>query len=685
MANTIKSSRADLRTQVGGPLFRYALPALLVSAVGGCGSSAEPSNDESSQATQEPATPSEVEGAPAPPAEDLGTPADGTPLEDTPLEGTTDPRRVPLRESGLAPAEWDYGQWVQTGTYNCLAIHAALMPPETTSTSSPAKVLLFGGSQHDQAWPQWPTGAPLGQSCYGLFNTSTRTVSGLTFNGTTRPNPPDLFCSGHTHDKDGRLIIAGGTEYYAQPGAGTPGPTGGWTTLIPYATAPTAECLGDPGWVINIHRCPSNNHWGGRKATWRFNFSNLGNSLVNSFTAGPNMQFGRWYPTLVRGASATGADIIAMGGHPSAADPWHDNWNLDTMTTTGSPWTFRTQAVVPLYPRAHMTQFGLVVASHLSGQTVKYDPTTWVQQTLNAGPPFQYTNSFAMSSVLMPLRPNAAGVYDSAKIIMTNAVDPVFMDVQWAGNGWQYTGPIPNYWGGGWPEYRYNAVATLLFTGDLLVSGGVTVGYNDGAHGTPDTSKYFPDYFRDDLQEWKMVGGEFGGATVPRNYHSVALLLPDGSVWTAGGNKHAGYAVTGQPGCVNGVCGPQGDGRETRWEIFEPWYVNASGRPTFGSTTAAPPAGGGNWTFSTASGTGQSITRVALIAPGSVTHSFDSDQRYVELRIVSKTSSSVTVSVPSDQKVLPRGMYMLVISKANTVTPILGPYLPSRARWVKVT
>ena len=81
--------------------------------------------------------------------------------------------------------------------------------------------------------------------------------------------------------------------------------------------------------------------------------------------------------------------------------------------------------------------------------------------------------------------------------------------------------------------------------------------------------------------------------------------------------------------------------------------------------------------------TGTSITRVALIAPGSVTHGFNNHQRYVELRITNRSTSWVEVNVPSAEAVLPRGFYMLVISRSSNGNSV-GAHIPSPARWVSV-
>ena len=61
-------------------------------------------------------------------------------------------------------------------------------------------------------------------------------------------------------------------------------------------------------------------------------------------------------------------------------------------------------------------------------------------------------------------------------------------------------------------------------------------------------------------------------ATVPRQYHSVALLLHDGRVWTAG-------TTTSQTA------------KEVRVEIFNPWYISET-RPSISGGATGGSYGG---------------------------------------------------------------------------------------------
>ena len=101
----------------------------------------------------------------------------------------------------------------------------------------------------------------------------------------------------------------------------------------------------------------------------------------------------------------------------------------------------------------------------------------------------------------------------------------------------------------------------------------------------------------------------FAGRNVPRVYHTVALLLPDGSVWTAGST-------------------PSRETAELRTEIYKPDYFFSGTRPTI---SASPLVGdyGNSITISTPDAANISV--VSLVKLPCATHSYDVDTRLVWL------------------------------------------------------
>jgi len=151
-------------------------------------------------------------------------------------------------------------------------------------------------------------------------------------------------------------------------------------------------------------------------------------------------------------------------------------------------------------------------------------------------------------------------------------------------------------------------------------------------------------------------------ATVPRLYHSTALLLPHGRVVAAGGNPEGGKSVTWEP--------PDPE-EEMRPEVFSPPYLFKGPRPVIDSVPTEWKYG---QTVTIASQQAGDIRWASLIRHGVTTHSFDNGQRLVDLDILSQGNGSIQATMTKEPNIAPPGWYMLFITDNNGV--------PSAAQWV---
>jgi Galactose oxidase-like, Early set domain len=175
----------------------------------------------------------------------------------------------------------------------------------------------------------------------------------------------------------------------------------------------------------------------------------------------------------------------------------------------------------------------------------------------------------------------------------------------------------------------------LLPTGEVLATGGVSIGYQD------QSAVPWPEIFNPFTNTWSTLSNATERETIPRNYHSVALLMPDGRVWTAGSSKeHA-------PG-VQSV--------EQRIEVFEPWYQHRKGRPEI---TAVPNRWRTGEEFVVRSTQASDIVMAAMVRCGSCIHAFNSDQRFIGPKFEYKGDDILLVTAPPNGNIAPPGVYFL--------------------------
>jgi Domain of unknown function (DUF1929) len=151
-----------------------------------------------------------------------------------------------------------------------------------------------------------------------------------------------------------------------------------------------------------------------------------------------------------------------------------------------------------------------------------------------------------------------------------------------------------------------------------------------------------------------------------RGYHNIALLVPDGRVLTGGG----------EPGELGGE--PGGPIERTDIRYYSPPYLSASLEADRPEIVGADREMGYGQPFSL-SFRGGPVNRVTLLAPGSMTHSIDMNQRCVVLFDGEADGDEITITGPKDPFVAPPGDYMLFVLRRShpegeTLVPSIGRF-----------
>jgi hypothetical protein len=200
-------------------------------------------------------------------------------------------------------------------------------------------------------------------------------------------------------------------------------------------------------------------------------------------------------------------------------------------------------------------------------------------------------------------------------------------------------------------------LSTVLLPDDSVFTTGGSSGYRGGPYrGRTRSDLFNSQFYRPGAATFEPAAD----STVGRNYHSEAILLPDGRVITLGSDPL--YDPSGRdPGTF-----------EQRIEVYSPPYLFRGKRPEILDGPRAV-ARGGTATFAVRHS--RAIASARLVRPSAVTHVLDVDQRSIALPL-SRGRYGVTLSVPKRRGLVPSGWYMLFLSDGRGV--------PSKARWVRV-
>jgi hypothetical protein len=379
------------------------------------------------------------------------------------------------------------------------------------------------------------------------------------------------------------------------------------------------------------------------------NCSTFYDAIADKWTAGPTMNNGRWYPTAV--TLPDGRAFVCSGQFPTGTpQPPPNNANVNNnvpQVLENGMWNNLTNFIgLPLFPRFHVTPDGSLIMSGSLATTYLFEdlapgnPGTWVPIATRIVQNADYAPSV---------------MYDAGKIVFigggstTNVVETI--DLNTPNPAWAVVAPMK------FRRRQHNA--TLLPDGTVLVTGGSQGTEFDGLN--PGEPIHTAELWDPSTGTWTSMAAE----SVDRCYHSTAVLLPDGRVFSGGGGEYAPVPNIPQS---NPPINTHADA-----QLFSPPYLFKGARPIISGAPAKVSYGEA---FDVGTPAPGDISQVTWIRLPSVTHSFDQNQR-INFLPFQRGANRVTVTAPANGNVCPPGHYMLFLLNQNKV--------PSTAATVQIT
>ena len=388
-----------------------------------------------------------------------------------------------------------------------------------------------------------------------------------------------------------------------ETGSFTPVPSPAWLFCAGHSLLADGQLLVSGGHISDAHGLPDNTIFTAGTESW---------------SQSTPMRRGRWYPT---NTTLGNGEVVILAGRDQAgvvvAEP--EVWSSGTVRVLSTA-----SRTLPYYPRAFLAPNGQLFYAGPS-QTTRYLDPTGTGSWTTVGNRLYVNRDYG-----------AAVMYDVGKILYvgggltTNTAE--IIDLNSATPTWQ--------WAGSMMFPRRNLNATLLPTGEVLVTGGssstiakdITMAVRAAELWSPTTGT------------WTVLASN----TVGRTYHSTSILLPDGRV------LHTGSGDGG------------GNPDERNAELFSPPYLFKGPRSTI---SAAPSLVGYGTSFRVVTPDAAAIAKVSLIRLGSTTHSFDMNQRFQWLSFTRQTGA-LTITAPTSRNRTPPGHYMLFILDDNGVPSV---------------
>ena len=448
------------------------------------------------------------------------------------------------------------------------------------------------------------------------------------------PNQPDdLFCCGFAQLPNGKILAAGGTLQYdtskTPPGNGT---NQGGSFAYEY----------DPD-----------------------------NGTDGTLYKVPSMAHGRWYPSMGTLPSGkvfciTGNDELGNTNQLSEIyNPTFKSWSILQDPNSGNTYSIngvtysKANPSYSLYVRTIIMPSGLIFAGGQNQQMYVWNasdgtiaglaPGRWVK-TVQMTP----QNRKYGCAILLPLQNTSA---EKGRVLLVGGRDKngvVTNSVELVDFSSSDTAPSLST-KASLNQARMHTLPVILPDGKIIIFGGT------GA--TTTSYIYTPEMYdpANANSTWNNLPDAIPSTSAyGRTYHSVALLLYDGSIWVSSGTPDTSTA-------------------HTISQIFKPWYFNSEPRPTISSATDGNTYGG---TISINTPDASSITKVSLMRLPNTTHHQDAEHRMIWLQIQSRTSNTVVVTAPINANIAPPGYYYIHVLKPHSTDP--NAMLPSMAKIIHI-
>jgi uncharacterized repeat protein (TIGR01451 family) len=354
--------------------------------------------------------------------------------------------------------------------------------------------------------------------------------------------------------------------------------------------------------------------------------------IRGTWTPVPNMAYKRWYPTAT--TLSDGRILVTAGWQTSA----HTNAGVSEIyDPVANKWTQLTNANNPFetYPFLYLLHDGRVI--HIGGSEYPTDTDILDLNTQTWSVVDPNIVDGGSATMYAPGKFMKAGSATDSQGVGPSSNTTFVLDMSQSSPAWRQT-PSMAY-----PRSFLNL--TTLPDGSVLATGGET----DKDGGVVSNAVYAAELWSPQTQNWSTMAS----MRTPREYHGTALLLPNGRVLVSGMGADFGSVP---------------DQRSA--EFYSPPYLFKGPRPTINQVPTQIQYGS---TFFVGTPDGASISNVALIRTGAVTHFFDQNERYVPLSFA-QTSGGLSVTAPATANLAPPGYYMLFIVN-NSGVPSIAPFV----------